>query len=89
MLFSNWYFSMIFIIIATTIYQTVWLKNNGYRNTVKPSLLQRLGAWVLVLTPIVNTLIGICAMFVLVLYVTREEAMIEVIDNMDRFEKVK
>ena len=89
MLFSNWYFGMIFIILATAVYQGLWLKNHGYVNNQRSTILQKIGAWMLILIPIVNTLIGFMAMFILIMYVTKEELMIEVINSMDRFEKIK
>ena len=90
MLFSNWYFSMVFLIVATGFYQKMFLKNNGYKNITKVTPLQKIGSWILTLTPIANTVIGLMSLIILVLYISKEEFMIKVIDDMkDNFEKIK
>lgn len=89
MLFSNWYFSMIFIIIATSIYQSIFLKRNGYKYKKKITLLQRLATWLVVLTPIANTFIGLMSTILLCLYVFNESLVIEAIEHGDNFEKIE
>lgn len=89
MLLTSWYFSMVFIILATSFYQWIWLKKNGYKYNKKVNLLQKIGVWMLALTPIVNTFMGLVCGFVLVLYVFNEDLIIEAVEYNEDFIKIK
>lgn len=81
MFFSPWYNSMLVIILATVIYQAVWMRYKGYKFKQKSSIDSRVLSLILMFTPIVNTIFGLCCVFLLYTYVFKEDYMIDLFDS--------
>ena len=87
MFFTPWYNTMIVIILATAVYQKIWMKKNGFR--ADKTIQGRILAWGLLLIPIANTFFGISSFILLLLYVFKEDFIREAVEQNKSFEKIK
>lgn len=87
-MFSSWYFGMVFIIIATSLYQKVWMKKNGFELARKSTLSQKAVSWLLVFTPIFNTVFGLLCVVLLMAFVFYEDETIHTFEKSVKFRKV-
>lgn len=88
MFFITWYFTMIFIIMATSGCLNFWMRKKGYERISKPTFRQTVTGWVFVLVPILNIFLGMLAFLILLLFTFKEEVMIELFDTNPNYKKV-
>lgn len=87
-MFSSWYFGMVFIILATSLYQEVWMKKNGFKLVKKTTFSQRFVSWLLVFVPIFNTIFGLMCIILLLAFVFYEDIVIKAFEESPKFKKI-
>lgn len=88
MFFITWYFTMIFIIMATSGCLNFWMRKKGYERISKPTLLSIIEGWIFVLAPILNSFLGGLSLLVLLLLIYKEEVMIEIFESNPNYKKI-
>lgn len=88
MFFTPWYNAMVVIILATSFYQSFWMKKNGFKTKGKTPHRKAL-SWIFLFLPIANTFLGILSLIMLIVYAFDEDLIRESFENSSSFEKIK